>query len=258
MRTRARTWWRLFSAAFVFSAVGAQPATWGQTRLPNEKMAFTAFVSHEKELEFSKGDENPYEIDSTYARRSDGSTALSWVAIAPYRTGTDTDQGTIIFDPRRLVEILLEPNTKSVTTTSLSLAQVSSRLAEEHACDNVDPETIVKRGSESILGYATIEEIDSFPDEKSQTWVATALDCYSLKETTQFPDDLGGHNENVVLDIREGDPPLAMFSVPTDYLERSPKQVEAVYEAQFPGRTLHSPPVLKKLEESYERVTNLK
>jgi len=150
MRTRARTWWRLFSAAFVFSAAGAQPATWGQTRLPNEKMAFTAFVSHEKELEFSKGDENPYEIDSTYARRSDGSTALSWVAIAPYRMGTDTDQGTIIFDPRRLVEILLEPNTKSVTTTSLSLAQVSSRLAEEHACDNVDPETIVERVREHI------------------------------------------------------------------------------------------------------------
>ncbi len=260
MRTRLSTWRHRLFLTSVFFAIGALSGLRGQSRSPDEKVAFVPFISHERELRVGEGDDkNPYEVDSTYARRSDGSTAVSSFSIPPYAIGSGTGQSTLIFDPGHGVDISLEPNTKSVTTTHLSSAQVSSRLADEHACDSIDPDTILIKDSESILGYATDERIDTFPDERSESWVATTLDCYPLKETTQFLGDrAGGHNEDTVLDVREGDPPAAMFSVPTDYVERSPQQLEAVYEAMFPGHMLYSPPILKKLEESYEGLTNLK
>jgi hypothetical protein len=252
MRTRTGIWRRLLSAVSIFVAVGALRGLRGQSRSNSETAAFTPFVSHEKEQRFSKNDWDPDESTSTYARRSDGSEATRWLSNSPDPTTVQNGQYVIIFDAPRHIQITLEPYTKSVITFHLAFAQVSSRLANEHACDNMEPNTRVIRDSESILGYATIEETYSYPDEKSQTWVATALDCYPLKETTQFSDEVGGHNEDAVLDIREGDPPAAMFSVPAGYTERSPQQVEALYEAKFPGRTLYTPPALNALEQSYE------
>jgi hypothetical protein len=240
-------------ATFVLLALGIATGLPGQFRPNNESAQFVPFVSHEREVAFSAEGAITEIQDRSYARRRDGSSYSKFTFTWVNGASESGDSGlVVIWDLARHAVIAIDGTTQSVTTTYLSPARVSSHLGEEHACANVERRNLVTSTIGSILGYNVSEEAESASDENWRRWDAKNLDCYPLKEKTEFLDADGGWIEDSVLDLREGDPPEALFEVPADYTERSPEQVEAAHRAKFHGNEYYGADVTAKLEQQHE------
>jgi hypothetical protein len=176
-------------ATFVLPGLGIATGLPGQFRPNNESVQFVPFVSHEREVAFSAEGAITEIQDRSYARRRDGSSYSKFTFTWVNGASEAGDSGlVVIWDLARHAVIAIDGTTQSVTTTYLSPARVSSLLGEEHACANVERRNLVTSTIGSILGYNVSEEAVSASDENWRRWDAKNLDCYPLKEKTEFLD----------------------------------------------------------------------
>jgi hypothetical protein len=86
-----------------------------------------------------------------------------------------------------------------------------------------------------MLGYRVIPITKESSSGTLASWIAPDLDCFPLMET--YTSTRGPRNERVVTRVDLGEPPESLFAIPDEYTERSPFELDAVWAAQYAGRT---------------------
>jgi hypothetical protein len=175
----------------------------------------------------------PHRTTYVVARRSDGSNSISFSVESP-----KGEKGfvTEIFDHSSLKYKSIEPFTHSVTTDNHTAAEMASELTDKHGCSPEELAIVTaSTSSATMLGYTVFPIAESNGDMK---WVAPALGCYPLKQTEEMS-PRGSRNEITVTSVEEGEPDPDLFAVPANYVERSPSEVDALYNVEC-GEHLYS------------------
>lgn len=187
----------------------------------------------------------------TLARKSDGSEASYTTVSSP--DGRQTGQVAEIRHASSGMVVDLEPFTMSAGTEYFPPRNVLPK-----GC----PADISKyaRGP-AILGYATVlvretEEIQGTPTSPGagvratdDRWLAPALGCLALRE--RYAWGSGPGNLTTAVSITRGEPPASLFRVPAGYVERSPAQTAALWEAKFPGHQFAPPATVAQWDRRY-------
>lgn len=111
----------------------------------------------------------------------------------------------------------------------------------DSACMLERGQSQVTTSSELILGFTVVKktETTSGPDSKTavtEIWFAPLLDCLPMKKVYQV---LDANNSIVVREVSEvskvvlGEPDPVLFTLPADFVERSPSEVYAGEAAQL-------------------------
>lgn len=100
-----------------------------------------------------------------------------------------------------------------------------------------------------ILEYDAVLVTASNEGGTEVRWIAPALDCYALRSVFRTP--AGEHDDFEVMSVQEVDPPIELFEVPSGYVERSPKAIQALYPEQIPGALVYPKGLVEKLERQY-------
>lgn len=213
-----------------------------------------AFVIHQRELSFSRDSKQPPAVtDFTIAQSGDGSRTREFTISGRWspngREGTSVDIWNIA--KRRYINV--EPFTQSISTFPMSDERISDLLRSAHACEDIRP--LLASGnlpSKTMLGYRVFEIVKREQDPITSTsWVAPDLNCFPLKKTEVYP---GGYkNDWTVVKLVEGEPPASMFTPPAGYMERSPAQVETLYEKLFGGKELYPKQMAEHAEREYRK-----
>ncbi len=75
------------------------------------------------------------------------------------------------------------------------------------------------------------------------------MGCLVLKETAIAPS--GSRDETVITQLSLVEPPMSLFQVPLKFVERTPGDVERLYEQRFPGHKLYTDTILKQVQQRY-------
>lgn len=209
------------------------------------------FVAYQRKNSYGPNGELRTTTEFVIARKADGSYSNRFTITSPagekaWHLGF-TDIAT-----RR--NAWLEQFTKSVMTFNMSDADVRAAVENELQCSAPDVRRQLedKSGKSSkILGHDAREVIAKEKHVTVWAWVAPELDCFPLVQTESFAD--GSRNEKRVERIAVGDPPQSLFTVPADYVERSPEEIEAAYRAKYPGSSVLWGRTLQTLQERYRR-----
>lgn len=206
-----------------------------------------AFTVQELERRYAKGGTDPVQVSEvTYARRPDGSWSHTYSAV-----GEDGQSRQVLeyVDFARMNAAHLEPVTGSVTTFPLVDRDVPAEAtAVFKGCDG--SESIARARHSKILGYDVVEVSKTYGAETEVNWVAPALDCFSLQSTASMN---GSHNEVTATSVRVGEPSAALFETPAGYVERSPKEVQALYSTRVSGGRLFTDKMLEQVESRYQK-----
>lgn len=193
-------------------------------------MPFTAYA-HESMFS-SDPHVAPKPFDSIYARRSDGSFAYHYTAMAP--NGSPTELMMKSFSDLRLrKQAILEPFTRSAVVFQMNEREVRNQQRLQNGCHAI-PAADLKRDSvpgPTMLGFEVVRIIRKTESETTESWVAPELNCYPLQENITFSG--GAHNEAKVMKIDAGEPPQVFFEVPDEFVKRSPLQLDAEYKIKF-------------------------
>ena len=98
----------------------------------------------------------------------------------------------------------------------------------------------VLKGTDEVLGYKTVVIETQQAPYVNTIWRAPELGCAALKVSEDRRDEHGaviGHFEMQALSIKEGAPDRALFTIPTSYTERSPREMHRAYTAKKGGPT---------------------
>jgi hypothetical protein len=70
-----------------------------------------------------------------------------------------------------------------------------------------------------------------------EKWAVPELECFAVKQLDYLIVNgvIGAHNEKIVTSITEGEPAPDLISVPANYVETSPRQVDEELARQWPG-----------------------
>jgi hypothetical protein len=209
-----------------------------------------AFVVQQVKTMFNENSWRPPDTSTqTFARQADGSWSRTYTA----RAADGRPRQVLEFvDLRRMIAVETEPVTKSVTTHLLSADELGVYAAAAYkSCDDLE----LRAGTpqdEMILGYNVVLLYTKYRNGTERSlWVAPALGCYPLKST--FRTAQGDHADYVVTAVRVEEPPASMFEAPSaEYVERSPKEIEALYRTQIPRGRFFSERDLERLERKYQ------
>lgn len=102
-----------------------------------------------------------------------------------------------------------------------------------------------------VLGYAIVGYCQSINGETSERLVASALDCYAMREVYRSPG--GSWHEKYVTSVLEGEPPDSVFEIPAHYREHSPTELNQLYMNAF-GLEYFPKGRLTKAGETYQRM----
>lgn len=166
---------------------------------------------------------------STLAMKSDGSQAT--VHRRELKTNDNWYDMRTILNLTGHQRIAVDPITQSTTTYPLSPGAVRLYLGWETNCA-ADTQAEIS----TMLGYRVVRVSSNVPgphgSSARETWKAPGLGCLALKDTWSRTDPRTGASYTYrliqVLTIIEGEPSATLFSVPADYVERSPSQVLAL------------------------------
>lgn len=157
---------------------------------------------------------------SSGVRRSDGSWALAWHALAADGTSIET---RLIRDLLERRQVLFDTSLRSVTTSYLA-EDATQRSARPPVCDgdvvaNVLGFDVTRRVTE--LPYASGERM------RIEILLAPALSCFEMERRTVLMERDGSERTvqlERTIDIRPGEPDPAWFKVPEGFVEMSPDQ----------------------------------
>jgi hypothetical protein len=215
----------------------------------SQEYVWTPFTAQINEEHFTGvADRTPIVDHISFARRSNGSEATYVTMNSPDKK--ETGQVGSILDVGRNEEIALDSFTKTVKTFHDTPAEIARILVVKRCGTDV---TRIGERSE-MLGHMVvrIRRSNLFNNGITDTadkWVAPDLGCFDLSET--YTTSEGPYNIKKVTSITIGEPSDEMFVAPSDYVERSPSEHATAYAARFPGSTLYSPEMAKRLDEKY-------
>jgi hypothetical protein len=161
-----------------------------------------------------------------------------------------------IFDLRKGASVTLEPFTKSVITFYRSQDEMRKWLRTQPSCEKaglaIEASLRAAGSRDTLLGREVVEVRDQTDSKiEDKQWVVPELACYPLQRTLVSPS--GAYQEQTVTDVKEQEPPDSLFEAPQDYAERSPWQVETIYQAKYPGHVLWGNERAKVIDERYSK-----
>jgi hypothetical protein len=187
-----------------------------------------------------------------YGRQSNGSEASFTSVHSP--DNQQTAELVYILDVNSRKEIQLEPFTKSSMTFYLSEEQLTQSLDSRHCPTNFDALTEHSK----ILNYDVVRYRDnsgssaeSPTDDIDDEWIAPRLACFVLKDI--FTVSSGPWNRRTVVSLTEGEPASSMFSIPSEYVERSPSEINTAWRTIFPGTEFLPDASVRTVEQRYYR-----
>jgi len=223
--------------ALVLLAGGLKVGSGARSQSSPRSPAFRPFLISEREIHFSHMNVVK-EVDYRTARRADGSLVTSF--IIKDSDSPDGSEGNTVFiwDTPSRKNIMLEPFTKSSMTQIRSPKEMTDFLSSQKACSEAILSPNANRSTEQLLGYAVVRVEETSNVIHTVSWVAPDLDCFPLGQTVALldPKHAGLHHDVIVTKIEDGDPPSSMFTVPSDYTERSPLEIQAEYARKYGGR----------------------
>ena len=175
-----------------------------------------------------------------YAQRSDG----SW-AKGPYASSDQTAHGSVrsvLFRPNGQ-RVLVDDTQRLKSTRNVSLSPLEARAADPMCgLSSIGPKLKPRyKGTVQIMGFkAVIIETQEGPLLHTD-WKSPDLDCYEIKTTEERRDDAGeliGQFEREAVDIKTVTPDPKYFTIPEEYREASPSEMEAARRARFGISTL--------------------
>jgi hypothetical protein len=208
--------------------------------------AFVPFIAHIVEEHFASAAATiPASVSYiTVERKTDGSEATSTTVDSPER-GTVGD----ILDVASFKHIALDSLTDSAMTFYLSANELRAELNRRHCPDDFS----AVREHSTILGYEVVRYRASYGSKRrdvNEEWMAPALACFVMKGT--FTTSGGAWNRRTVVSLTKGQPSPSMFTPASNYIERSPAQLEQVYAAKFSGAPWLPPNALENVERNYD------
>lgn len=163
-------------------------------------------------------------------------------------------QGKILWNLAERRRVTVDGMTNSLTTYPLSEGEVSMLRASASSCA---ASPAAEHGN--ILGYEVVKVVDDRPvdgghESHHESWLAPSLGCYELsRKSTLGP--VSEPSASVVVEVvavAEGEPPLSWFSLPANFVERSPSQVFAEFDRRYPRGNGALPSAAQKLDQAYE------
>ncbi len=240
---------RSWTVASALRASVAAGCFFGYLQAPPSVHAYQAkpLVVRRTDKMYKEGSSRSDVSDQTFARRSDGSWSFSYTGTAPDGSYEHTLE---YFDLARTIYVHTESVTRSVMTRAIQAAEIPTYLELEFT-----PCGGLKAGYEGgphsgILGYDTILVSRTDKEGRDLRWVAPALDCYPLRGVYRTTD--GRHDDFEVSAVEEVEPPAVLFEVPSGYVERSPKEIEALYAEHIPGAQFLPKEILELAEGRYQ------
>jgi hypothetical protein len=216
----------LTAAATVFSAAaGVFLATWsGKLRAQGESAAFTVEYLNKSYDRTTNSEVTSRVI--VYARRSDG----SYVELT-LRVNNEPRGVKRVVDTASWRAIAVDPLTRSTTTYRLTEAEVRHLQAPRGACTEHPGLTLDPTAQHPILGYDVVHFTGKLPgsEHSIEKWYAPALNCLLLR--AEWYTD-GFRNTQVTSSIVLGEPDASLYTIPGDYVERTPSEVLALASAQ--------------------------
>lgn len=216
-------------------------------RVEAQNSSLQPFTATMKEVRFdAAGTERATEI-YTYAMRSDGSSVK--VVNREFPDGKRYPM-RLVMDLSGKKRISIDPSTQSTTTYVLSAFILKKTGSDFHSCmgGKLTPRPKIA-GFETAyrnITYGKDPEIKNLGEE----WVAPALNCFPLKQVIyRHGEKTGPHNEIEAITVVLGEPDSALFQIPADYAERSPRQVMEIYAKKFPAEA--TPPLADAAEQAY-------
>ncbi len=159
---------------------------------------------------------------------------------------------TTIFIASELKLIWLEPFTQTAQTHYLPQEEASLRVQEQRLCDEggmkeqIEAKNDVARKFDQEVVKVTHKP---FPDAIATGWVAPGFDCLAMEEMRTYT--FGSRRIRSVDKFQPGTPDASLFEVPDGYLERSPAEMESLYDAKYPGYRIFTPSQLATSQHDY-------
>jgi hypothetical protein len=88
-----------------------------------------------------------------------------------------------------------------------------------------------------------------------EEWAAPDLDCFPLVQTiTQsLADGMQYKTIRTVTFVVTGEPAESLFTVPENYVERSPAETAVEFSRRYPGRSVAGSETLSRAEDRYRK-----
>lgn len=160
-----------------------------------------------------------------------------------------------ILDRRKGIQVFASPFLKLKTTSYGTAEETRKWLQEQPGCTSQELEAALAPGAivDSTYGkQVTRVQSNLHSGETREAWIAPSLNCYPLQMT--LTSSTGAQQEHSVIELQEGEPPDSAFDIPPEYLEASPLQMEAAWQAKYPGQVYFgSEKVANLIEERYQK-----
>ncbi|MGH9435909.1 MAG: hypothetical protein ACRD06_07905 [Terriglobia bacterium] len=169
----------------------------------------------------------------TLARRSDGSQVAVHRRKAP---DGSWNNARIIIDLSKGERITVDDLTQSITTYPLSPATIKGYRALQTYCNGTGGK------ASSVLGYKTVQtagtgKVPPGQQVEHDTWWAPTLNCFALKNTWTWTnpgaESPADSRTLQAVTIVPGEPSSSLFSIPSNYTERSPGEVMSQFAQRF-------------------------
>ncbi len=230
--------------AFLATYLTSPPQSHGAT--------FRPFTVNEVQQMFGNANDPLVTIHATFARRSDG----SWSHTYDVKAQDHVPREAVEFlDVSSAIFVHAEPVTRSIMTRHLALAELPDYVrAGVRGCDGSEDKPDLQRSA--MLGFDVVRIETKEGSGTELKLVAPMLDCYPLRDVFTAVD--GRRTATSVIAIREGEPSSNLFEPPQGYLERSPKEIQALYGQIIPGAKLFDDRQLPALEQRYRRSQDMR
>jgi hypothetical protein len=205
---------------------------------------FTATVH---ETRFRPDGVAAHEETYTVEVRSDGSNAIDYHHVLSSGQITEVKMVENLSTGRRVAVDYATESTSTYPLPSNYAAELERRAS---TCKNAEDESGTK-----ILGYRVVLVHSGHTYENGASnvhdhWEAPELNCFALRSidfATRKPGVKAPHNEADVVSVTRGEPDSVMFSIPQNFIERSPSQRHAEFVRRY-GGTAPTPP---QADENY-------
>jgi hypothetical protein len=212
---------------------------------------YVPFTAHVVEELFDGITTSPADVNEiTIGRKSDGSEVTM---TTNHSSDTQDDLLISILDVPGSKLISLFPRTKSSMTIYLSPDGLKDALSIDKC-----PENLSELDDHSNLsGYDVVkyQENDGPGDRytTSDEWIAPKLACFVMDDVSEVhSDSWSAWNRKMVTSLTEGEPAISMFEVPTGFVERSPRELNALWKSTF-GIAFMPDSSIENLERQYRQ-----
>jgi len=129
--------------------------------------------------------------------------------------------------------VVIEPLSRSVTTYGLPDTAVRQELEASRCAQTAVRQQIL--GIEVFL-HREVRDLSGGRKSETERWLAPSLGCIVLSETASLVDNEGTLSTQAVeaISLSLGSPSADLFSIPSDFVERSPSQVAAERARLYP------------------------